>query len=190
MFYTEFFYLTLTTKSIIDARCWRRPDEWGKARKKKKRARVGNSSRRYKSCWVFVTVNKTNRRLEFAYELPRSGISRTTAMVFSFELTPSLLRLASLRHAHLTRGRCFSFETMAEERGIVVCTKVSDFRKNLKTYLGKKKARAELTRRIFNSLCGNLRSYRATGGETSSFYSQNKLIYTMYKTLLTFLILS
>lgn len=124
-------------ESIIGARCWRRQDEWGKARKK--RARVGNSSRRYKSCWVFVTVNKTNRRVRL--RIAKVGYITYHEDGVFLRINPSPLRLASLRHAHLTRGHCFSFKTMAEERGIVVCTKVSDFRKNLKNYRGKKDSR-------------------------------------------------
>lgn len=126
----------------------------------KKRARAGNSSRRYKPCWAFVIVNKTNRRFEFAYELPRSGISRSTAMVFSFELTPLPLCLASFAPRSLdSRGRYFPFETRTKNRCLLESQRLP------KELPRQERTCAELTRKVFNPVRNGPGSY----GQASTF---------------------
>lgn len=133
----------------------------------KKRARAGNSSRRYKPCWAFVFVNKTNRRFEFACELPRSGISRSTAMVFSFELTPLPLRPASFSPRSLDSRPLLPIRDKNEEPLFARKSATS------KRTIAARKTRAELTRKVFNPVRNDLRSY----GQTSIFLLKLKWYY-------------
>jgi len=118
----------LNTHFEVNYRRWWRG--WGEREKaKKKRSRSGNSSRRYKPCWAFVTVNKTNCRFEFACELPRSDISRSMTIVF-FRINPFGPPSLRLLRATLTRGCCFPFEIMVRTKNRCFCAKVNDSWKN------------------------------------------------------------